>query len=320
MVVLTFFVVLAVAFSAVMALTRPTHEAAVLQQRLQDLRKLRPAEVNEQEDLRFEKEEHSTRFTKYVDQLAEQPFVAGLVTLLQQANTRLTLGSFVLRSILFGYAAAVGVSFTVGVPSFEAVAFFTGAALPYLWLRRKRKRRVRAFDVQLPEAMDLMTRALRAGHSVQQALEIVAEQSNDPLRSEFAQVHQEQVFGMAFREALRKSGDRVPSHDLQFLITAMVVQKETGGDLIDILERTTHVIRERVRVQAEVQTYTAQGRLTGWILSLLPVALLLLATLLTPSYTAILFHDPVGNKLLLAAGCLIVVGAVSIQRIARVEV
>lgn len=320
MLLLTFSVVLLMSFATVMASTRATREMNVLQQRLMDLRKLRPAAVNEEEDLRLEKEGKSTWFTQYMECFAQNKALLSLRVLLGQSATSLTLGSFALRSIALGYLLSLAVYMTLGEPVLEVLAFFAGCLTPWFWLRMKRKRRIAKFEQQLPEAMELMTRALRAGHSVQAALEIVAEQSREPLHSEFSQVHQEQVFGVVFRDALRQCGERVPSNDLRFLITAMVVQKETGGDLIEILDRTTQVIRERGRVQAEVQTYTAQGRLTGWILSALPVVLLIIASILTPSYAKVLFTDPTGHLLLGAAAVLIFLGAITIRRVARVEV
>ena len=115
-------------------------------------------------------------------------------------------------------------------------------------------------------------------------------------------------------------GNRVPSRDLQFLITAILVQKETGGDLTEILERASHVIRERVRIEGEVRTHTAQGRLTGWILGLLPVIMLALINMVSPGYSSILFHDPLGQKLLYAGGTLIVLGGLIIRKIVDVQV
>ena len=149
---------------------------------------------------------------------------------------------------------------------------------------------------RLADAIELIARALRAGHSMGSAIEIVAEQSAEPLGSEFAIVFQQQKFGIPFRDALLQLGDRVPSKDLHFLITAILVQKETGGDLTEMLDRTTRVIRERIRIEGEIRTYTAQGRLTGWILSCLPIVMLVLINLITPGYSHILFHDPTGAE------------------------
>lgn len=152
------------------------------------------------------------------------------------------------------------------------------------------------------------------------SIEIIAEQSVEPLASEFAGVYQQQKFGIPFRDALLEMGTHVPSKDLHFLITAILVQKETGGDLTEILDRTTHVIRERVRIEGEVRTYTAQGRLTGWILGLLPVIMLVLINIITPGYSHLLFHDPVGQKMLYAGGILIIVGGLIIRKIVDIQV
>ena len=192
--------------------------------------------------------------------------------------------------------------------------------LPWLWLRLRRDKRLRKVEEALPGAAELMSRALRAGHSVQQALELVGTETDGPLAEEFRHLHHEQKFGVPLRDALRALAARLPSRDLQFLVTAIVVQKETGGDLIEILDRTTHVIRDRLRVQREVKTYTAQGRLTGWILSALPVVLLVLTAILTPSYSAVMFHDRTGQLMLASAAALIVIGSLIIRRVVRVEV
>jgi len=179
---------------------------------------------------------------------------------------------------------------------------------------------VKAFNEALPDAIDLMARSLLAGHSMGSSIEMVAEQSPEPIAFEFVQVFQQQRLGLHFREALLQMGSRVPSRDLQFLITAILIQKETGGDLTEILARASHVIRERVRIEGEVQTRTAQGRLTGWILGAMPIVMLALINLISPGYSSILFHDPIGQDLLYAGGALIFVGGVIIRRIVDVQV
>jgi tight adherence protein B len=137
---------------------------------------------------------------------------------------------------------------------------------------------------------------------------------------EFFQVYQQQRLGLQFRDALLQMGGRVPSRDLQFLITAILVQKETGGDLTDILDRASHVIRERVRIEGEVRTHTAQGRLTGWILGLLPIIMLVLINVVSPGYSTILFHDPIGQKLCYAGATMIVFGGLIIRKIVDVQI
>jgi len=247
-------------------------------------------------------------------------FAVDLKMLILHAGSKSTIGAFAAVSI--GLAAGAGlVAHTFNLPTpLLIVAVIVGGASRYVLLRFQKSKRLKAFNAALPDAIELMARALRAGHSMASSIEVIAEQSAEPLASEFADVYQQQKFGIPFRDALLAMGVRVPSKDLHFLITAVLVQKETGGDLTEILDRTTHVIRERVRIEGEVRTYTAQGRLTGWILSLLPVIMLMLINLVSPGYSKVLFHDPLGQKMLYAGGAFIAVGAFVISRIVDIKV
>jgi tight adherence protein B len=226
--------------------------------------------------------------------------------------------------LLVGFTIAIAAGITVHwlLESWLAAlpAVVAGAFVPYGWLLFQRSRRLGKFNACLPDAIDLMARALRAGHSMASSIEVIAEQSPEPLASEFATCFQQQKFGIPYRDALLAMGERVPSDDLQFFITAVLVQKETGGDLTDILDRTTAVIRDRIRIQGEVATRTAQGRMTGWILSALPIVLLVVINIITPGYTHVLFTDPLGQKLLIAGGVLILIGGFIISRIVDIRV
>lgn len=243
-----------------------------------------------------------------------------LSKMLLQARVKLKAGDFLLLCALsctmtFLLTGLLARSIAIG-----AIAALPGSMLPLLWLIVKRARRLKAFNAELPNTIDLIARALRAGHSVQQALEVVAEQTRDPIREEFAQVHQEQKLGVPFRDALMALGERVPLQDLRFMVTATLVQKETGGDLIQILERTAHVIRERLRVLGEIRTYTAQGRLTGWLLTALPIVLLLVISAIIPGYSTILFTDPLGRMMLAVGAVMVIMGGFIIRRIVDIEV
>ena len=147
------------------------------------------------------------------------------------------------------------------------------------------------------------------------ALGILAEQGPDHVREEFAEVFKKQNFGLPMRECLMQMLDRVPSQDLRVLVTGILVQKDTGGNLAEILDRIVYVIRERVRIKAEIQTHTAQGRMTGWILCLLPVVMLVLINIIDPGYSDVLFHDPTGQKLLMAGVVLLSLGGMTIRQI-----
>ena len=231
-----------------------------------------------------------------------------------------SVGKILLISAAIAMGAALACHFLGGPLVLMALAAAVGAMLPYVWLLMKKGKRLGQFNQALPDAIELMARALRAGHSSGSAIEIIAEQSPQPLAGEFAHCFQQQKFGIPFRDALLELAERVPSNDLHFLVTAILVQKETGGDLIQILERTMTVIRERVRIEGEVKSYTAQGRLTGWILAAMPLVMLGLINVFSPGYTHVLFVDPLGIKLLYAGVVLIAIGAATIRKIVDVKV
>jgi tight adherence protein B len=247
-------------------------------------------------------------------------FGARLQLLLVQANIGLGVGAAFLGSMAVGLAGG-GLSFWILRSALGSIATgLASSAVPCGWLRYKRSRRVKEFNAALPDAIDLMARSLRAGHAMGAAIEMVAEQAPNPLGFEFFQVYQQQRLGLQFRDALLTMSKRVPSRDLHFLVTAILVQKETGGDLTEILDRASYVIRERVRIEGEVRTHTAQGRLTGWILAALPVIMLVLINFASPGYSSLLFHDPLGQHLLWGGGAMIAIGALMIRKIVDVKI
>jgi tight adherence protein B len=193
-------------------------------------------------------------------------------------------------------------------------------SLPFVYLRMLRAKRLKRFNQALPDALDLITRALQAGHSLSAAIEIVGQEAVEPVRTEFREVYRQQNFGLPHREALLELASRVPSQDLQFVVTAMLVQKETGGNLVDTLDRTAAVIRDRVRIQGEVRRYTAQGRMTGYILTFLPIVMFFLINMVNHGYASVLIEDPTGRKLLYAGASGIVVGALMIRKIVNFKV
>ncbi len=254
------------------------------------------------------------------DAFARFTFSEHLAKLILYAGREDTVGWIVLLSLVCSAGSAAIDSYFHAPLAVVALGVVQGLFMPYLWLRRKKTKRLKQFNEALPDATDLMARALRAGHSTGSCIEIVAEQSHGPIAGEFGRCFQRQKFGIPFREALLELGMRVPSKDLQFLITAILVQKETGGDLTQILDRTTNVIRERIRIEGEVRGYTAQGRLTGWILAGFPLAMMGLVNVLSPGYTRPLFAEPLGQKLLYLGAGLIVIGALIIRKIVDVKV
>ena len=317
---ITFLLTLSISFSILMRSMRATASSKSAQVRLTTIRHSIQAQKSGTSGAELEAAGEENFFVRLDILLERYPLGKKLKVLLLHADSGMSMSGIVLGSA--GAALVCGLLGYVFTRMFllAAAATVAGALIPYVLLRMKRDRRLKAFNTALPDAIDLMARALRAGHSMNSSIEMIAEQSPEPLASEFVQVFKQQRLGLHFREALMQMGSRIPSKDLQFLITAILVQKETGGDLTEILDRTTHVIRDRIRIQGEVRTHTAQGRMTGWILGLLPVIMLVLLNIASPGYSSVLFHDPTGQKLLYAGGVLIVLGGLVIRKIVDVQV
>ena len=310
-----------VTFAVVFFFTRPSATARVVERRLAGVRMAgNPAVPGGEGPAEFLKQTILSEI-KWLNQLLERWGVAHKISvLLVQAESSWSVSTVLLASGILGLMGfAIARYWLVDlIPGLIAGAL--AAALPILVLRARGARRLRRFNQKLPAALDLMARALRAGHSVGAAIEIVAQEGGEPLRAEFREVYKQQSFGLPQRDALLQLGRRVPSADLQIVITAMLVQKETGGNLVEILERTTAVLRDRMRIQGELRIRTAQGRLSGWILCLLPVVMFVLISLANPGYSDVLVHDPVGRKLTYAGIGMMALGGLMIRKIVRIKV
>lgn len=254
---------------------------------------------------------------RYATVMARVAARANLDVLLLQANAQQTPSAVIQ---LCGLIVSGGVLLALlGTRSLLlSLAFGAGAGMvPWLLLKVRARQRLDAMNKALPQVMDMISRALRAGHSLPATLSIVAEEAAEPARSAFSEVFQKQKFGLPLRDALMEMVRCFPSQDLKVLVTAILVQRDTGGNLVQILDRTSKVIRERLKLQGDVRVHTAQGRMTGWILCLLPVLMLGMLLLTNPSYPKVLLDDPLGRKLIWAGIGLLVLGAFLIQRIVK---
>jgi tight adherence protein B len=192
--------------------------------------------------------------------------------------------------------------------------------LPWLWLWNKRRSRLKKFAGQLPDALELVARALRAGHSLAAGLHVVAEEMPPPVAKEFGRVYEEQNLGIPLEEALRAITERVPNLDLRFFVTSVAIQRQTGGDLAEILDKIGHVIRERYKILGQVKALTAEGRLSGLVLIALPFGLFLMMLHTKPDYISLLWTDPLGIKMSIFALVLQVLGAYAIKKIVDIKV
>ncbi len=246
--------------------------------------------------------------------------LGSLSKIFEQADTKLTPEKFFLiTGLLFAGGAGFGVlnRWSVGLAVFVGL---TSSSLPLLWLMFRRKRRMAAFQRQLPEALELMSRALRSGHSLSAGFELVAEEIAAPLGTEFGRVYEEQNLGLPFEEALTALTERMPNLDLKFFSTAVILQRTTGGDLAEILDKIGHLVRERFRIYGQVAALTGEGRLSGIVLLALPPVLFLVVYRLNPSYSSLLFEDELGKKMLIGAVIMQILGALVIRKIVNIKV
>ena len=318
--VLVFIGLAGVTFAVVMLLTRPTKRDRAIRVRVSKVQRRGKPDRAGKDPQEFLKNTALSEFA-WLDRVLHRFSMAHkLALLLAQAESSWSVGTVLISSAGLGLMGFAIARFWISDLLPAVLAGVVTTILPLLVLHLKRNRRMNQFDQNLPDALDLMSRSLRAGHSVGAAIEIVAQEGMEPLRAEFARVHQQQVLGLPNRDALLQLGRRVRSTDLQVVITAMLVQKETGGNLVEILERTASVLRDRLRILGDVRTHTAQGRLTGAILCLLPVVMYGLINVANPGYTRVLVEDPVGRKMTYVGIGMIAVGGLLIRKIVKIKV
>lgn len=318
MLILLFLVLVVITFSIVLVVTRPTKEETEIGRRLAGYN--RGSGANQVADADILKHESYSEFPLINALLSRMKVAVNVDTLIKQANSDWTVGRLIFGAlaIFFIVAGMTGVYFHnvwVGV----VIGFLAGNG-PYVYLVLKRKARLSKFEAILPDAIDLLGRAMRAGHAVTAAIEMVAKEIPDPVGMEFRRVFEEQTFGLPIREALLNLARRVPVPDLQFLVTAMLVQKETGGNLAEILDKAGVVIRERSRLMGQLRIYTAQGRLTGWILGLLPFIIFAAMSFVNRNYARSLIDDPMGRKAIWIGLGLMVIGVYFIRKIVDIKV
>lgn len=247
-------------------------------------------------------------------------FTPRLRLLLYQADLKWTVGAVLLMSVLSGLVGAYLAHLRTGAELFAVMVGVACGAAPFGYVYWKRSVRFSKFEQGLPEALDLMVSAIRAGHSFASAMGMVSKESPEPLRREFRQCFEEQNFGLELRTAMENLATRVPIHDVRVIVTAVLIQKESGGNITEILEKVAHVIREGFRLKRQIAVHTAQGRLTGWILSLLPAVLGVGLYLVNPEHMSLLWKHPTGLKITYAAVIMTAIGALIIRKIVRLRV
>lgn len=254
----------------------------------------------------------------FVEEFFSKTF--NLPRLFEQADVTMSVTAFLAVSAAIGVGAGFLVGFAGLNLGLAPIVGFCFSTLPLFWLMFRRKRRMKKFAAQLPDALELVARALRAGHSLAAGFRLVSSEASDPIASEFGTVFEEQNLGIPFEEALENLCERVPNLDLKFFVTAVVLQRQTGGDLAEILDKIGRLIRERFKIWGQVQALTGEGRLSGIVLLALPPMLFVAVYRLNPEYLMVLFTDDLGKKMLIGGVIMQLFGALVIRKIVNIRV
>jgi tight adherence protein B len=243
-------------------------------------------------------------FGRWLDQSGVKVSVSGVFLI--------ALGMAVLVALAGGMVARARWGLLVGA--------VIGFAVPFIYLKIKRTKRMRTFEEQFPEGLDLISRALKAGHAFATGLKMVADEMPEPVGPEFRKTFDEQNFGLPMKDALDNLTHRMPLLDVRFFATAVLIQRETGGNLSEILENLAHVVRERFKILRQVRVYTAHGRFTGYVLLALPAVLCIALAFINPEHMNLLFHHPMGRMMLLGALIMQSIGYMWIRQVIKIEV
>jgi tight adherence protein B len=243
-----------------------------------------------------------------------------LQSLIDQSGVRITPSAVVLISVMGALMAGL-ITYLLLPLALVALLVALGAAFaPFGFLLHKRGRRLKKFEEMFPEALDLLSRAIRAGHAFQTAMGMVADELPEPVGPEFKKTFDQQNFGLPLRDALNELSERIHLLDVRFFVTAVLIQRDTGGNLSEILDNLAHVVRERFKIQRQVRVHTAHGRFTGYVLLALPAALAVALSVINPDHMQLLFHERMGQIMLMGAIVMQSIGFVWIRKVIKIEV
>jgi tight adherence protein B len=315
--VLVFVVVTMAVFATMSLFDQRKAQARVLRDRLSNVQKPPEQAVPEVALLR---DEVMSRIPAFDTFLRRSERVSLLQKMLAQGSVDVRAGNFLILCAVSALLFAVVAVVAGGNLLFGWAGGIIGFFLPYAYASHMRTKRFQKFEEKFPEAIDTLARAVRAGHAFTTALEMIANEVAEPVAGEFRQLYEEQKFGLPVRDALINLADRVPLVDIKFFVTAVMLQRETGGNLAEILDNLSYVIRERFKILRQVRVHTAQGRLTMVLLMALPPTIVLIMSILNPGFIRPLFTDPIGHALIVGGITLQTLGYFFIRRIIRIQV
>lgn len=322
--IIIFVAVALAAFAVGSLLDQRSARARLIRERLASVDKA--LEPNTGEELALLRDEMLSRIPAFDSLLRRSVKVSNLQTMLEQGGLGIRAGNILIlcmiSAIVVGGLAMLLTSSMAGRQSalFVFMGIVFGGIIPYSYASYMRGRRFRKFEELFPEAIDTLTRAVRAGHAFTTALELIANELSEPIASEFRKLFEEQKFGLPVRDALLNLTERVPLVDVKFFVTAVMLQRETGGNLAEILDNLSYMIRERFKIMRQVRVYTAQGRLTMMLLMGMPPIIVVVMLTMNPDFIRPLFADPIGHTLIVAGLTLQTIGYFVIRKIIRIQV
>jgi len=316
--IIVFVVVLVVAFALGALVNQRSAQARLIKERIANEQKA--PERSADEELALLRDEQLSDIPVLDSILRRSSRVSELQSMLAQGGLDLRAGNFIGICGLSGVVVGLVAYVLSSRAEVAWVAVLVGAILPYAYASIRRNRRFEKFEELFPEAIDTLARAVRAGHAFTTALEMITGEISEPIAGEFRQLYEEQKFGMPVRDALMNLTERVPLVDVKFFVTAVMLQRETGGNLAEILDNLSYVIRERFKIQRQVRVYTAQGRLTMALLMGMPPIIVAVMLVLNPGFIRPLFADPIGHALVVGGITLQTVGYFVIRKIIRIQV
>jgi tight adherence protein B len=316
--ILVFVVVSVGVFVVASLLDQRSAQARLLRDRLATVEKAAARQPSE--ELALLRDEMLSEIPALDNLLRRSSRISGLQTMLSQANLKMRAGNILILCVASGAAVGLVVLLASGFPQFVWLGVILGALMPYSYASYRRTKRFQQFEELFPQAIDTLARAVRAGHAFTTALELIANEIAEPVASEFRKLFEEQKFGLPVRDALINLTERVPLVDVKFFVTAVMLQRETGGNLAEILDNLSYVIRERFKIMRQVRVYTAQGRLTMMLLMGLPPIIVVTMLIMNPSFIHPLFADPMGHTLVVAGITLQTIGYFVIRKIIQIQV
>jgi len=321
--ILVFVVVALGVFAVASLMDQRSAQARLLRERLATVQEA--PEHQPSEELALLRDEMLSKIPALDNLLRRSTRISNLQPFLEQADLKIRAGNILLLCVASGLAMGLFGFLMAGsmpnqAPLFAFVGIVLGGILPYSFASHRRTKRFQKFEELFPEAIDTLARAVRAGHAFTTALELIANELSEPVASEFRKLFEEQKFGLPVRDALMNLVDRMPLVDVKFFVTAVMLQRETGGNLAEILDNLSYVIRERFKIMRQVRVYTAQGRLTMMLLMGLPPVIVVTMLLTSPAFIRPLFADPIGHVLVVAGVVLQTLGYFVIRKIIQIQV